>query len=89
MSWADTISAEPVAAEATDHDPHSSWVLHQEPHEQDQAAPRDEREHDGQEESFSSARRLEVHSAAMLGCIAISQVAWMGALAYFAHRLLF
>ena len=40
------------------------------------------------DESFYRAR-LEVRSAAVLVCIAISQVAWIGTLAYFAHRLLF
>ena len=88
MSGGESISAEPISAEEIDHGPHSSWVLHQEPHQQDEAAPRDERERDGEDESFSQAR-LDVRSAAFLGCIVISQVAWMGTLVYFAHRLLF
>ena len=91
MSRADAISAQPtpIPAEASDHGVHSSWVLHQEPRKQDESAPRNEREGDGQDESFSQAPRVEVRSAAVLGCIVISQVAWMGTLIYFAHRLLF
>ena len=90
MSGADAISAQavPIPAEATDHGVHSSWVLQQEPGQQDEPGPREERERDGQDESLSQAR-LDVRSAAFLGCIVIAQVAWVGMLVYFAHRLLF
>ena len=90
MSGADVISAQsvPIPAEAIDHGVHSSWVLHQEPRKQDEPGPSDERERDRQDESFSQAR-LDVRSAAFLGCIVICQVAWIGTLVYFAHRVLF
>ena len=64
----------------------SRWVLHQEPYQRDETAQSDERESNRQQESVSDAR-LGVRAAAVLGCIAISQLAWVGTLVYFAHRL--
>ena len=73
MSAAETSSAAPTSGAV-----HSSWVLDREPHERAEAAP----------EGSDSKARIGVSSAALLGCLAVAQLAWLGGLAYLGQRLL-
>jgi len=81
-------AAEATSAEITHEALHSSRVLDQEPEKGDKAAPRNDGEGARQQQAASRAR-LEAHEVAFLGAAAISQLAWMGALLYFAYQLLF
>ena len=83
-------TAEASAGEARI-DPLSSWLgLDQEPKKGDEAAPSGDRERDGQQQSVAAAEKDSgALGVVFLGCLAVSQVAWMGALLYLGHWLLF
>ncbi len=83
-------TAEASAGEARV-DPLSSWLdLDQEPKKGDEAAPSGERERDGQQQSVAAAERdFRSLRVVFLGCLAVSQLTWMGALAYLGLLLLF
>ena len=73
MSEAETSSALPTPDAV-----HSSWTLDRESHDRAEAAP----------ESSAPKARAGVSSAALLGCLAVAQLAWVSGLAYLGQRLL-
>jgi hypothetical protein len=81
-------AAEATSAESTSDALHSPWVLDQEPEQGEEAAPRDDREPEREQQAVPKAG-FEAHVVAVLGGIAISQLAWVCALVYVAYRLLF
>ncbi len=71
----------------------TSWLVQdQEPQEpSDQAAPSDERGREGQQQSVAAANRDHLGSlgVVVISSLVVSQLAWIGALVYLGHLLVF
>ena len=82
---------EASAAEATFDSRAHPFVLDQEPKQGEEARPSDKHERDNKQQALSTLNRDDHGSRkfAFVGSLAALELAWIGALAYLAHRLLF
>ena len=63
----------------------TSGVLEQEPEEREHTAPRDERQSEDVSQTVAPPKpNVDLPRIAVLLCLAVSQLAWMSALAYLA-----